>query len=136
MSRVDGRGRCESCRAVFPYEIVHNGFNDSMFAYCELCGTTAIVNVLEAERRLGELPRVLAPIPSIVETAIQPCSCGGRFRGDAPARCPSCYAALSADRAAAWLEAGRAGWQWQRSWAGLYALILGGRVVFDPWLVG
>jgi hypothetical protein len=25
------------------------------------------------------------------------------------------------------------GWRWQRTWAGLYALIIAEKVVFDPW---
>lgn len=43
----------EARRAVFQFEIVHNGSNDSVSAYCEACGTMVIVNVMEAERRLG-----------------------------------------------------------------------------------
>ena len=136
--RKDGRGACESCGAVFPYEIAHNGFNDSAHAYCDRCGTTAIVGVLAIEKRLGHVPKTLAPLPAEIEPLLEGCSCGGRFVGTAPARCPSCHRALSAARAAKWLESQAAGtgngWRWQRSWSGLYALILAERVVFDPWI--
>jgi hypothetical protein len=140
MRREDGRGTCENCGAVFPYEIVHNGFNESTHAYCDQCGTTALLGIVAIEKRLGRLPQLLTPLPSEVERLLALCECGGRFRGVAPARCPSCRGALSADRAAAWIE-GQApgaatGWRWQRSWAGLYALILQERVVWDPWAAG
>jgi hypothetical protein len=83
------------------------------------------------------MPKSLTPLPSRIERLLAPCACGGRFRGNAPARCPSCRAPLSAGLAAAWIEAhapGAAqGWRWQRSWSGLHALILAGNVVFDPW---
>src|SRR4051794_33473838 len=41
MGRRDGEGNC-TCGAGFGYCLVHNGFNDSAFAYCDGCGTTAI----------------------------------------------------------------------------------------------
>ena len=139
MRREDGRGRCEHCGVTFPYEMVHNGFNDSTHAYCDRCGTTAIIGLWAAEKRPPRIPDRLTPLPPEIEILLAPCTCGGRFRGSAPARCPSCREALSPELAADWLEAqapgARTGWRWQRSWAGLYALILGGRVVFDPWKV-
>jgi hypothetical protein len=137
MRRKDGEGTCEHCGAQFPYEIVHNGFNDSASAYCERCGKTAIVGLWKAQERLKSLPAVIVPMPTVLEDELASCSCGGRFRGSAPARCPVCYQALSAELAANWLEAqapgAKQGWKWQRSWAGLYALIFGDRVAFDPW---
>ena len=135
--REDGKGHCEYCHAVFAYQIVHNGFNDSTHAYCDRCGLTAILRLGATERRVGKLPDRLTPLPPQLEALLAPCACGGRFRGIAPARCPMCRNALSPDLAATWLEAqapgARRGWRWQRSWAGLYALIVGERVLFDPW---
>ena len=137
MRREDGRGRCEHCGGHFPYEVVHDGFNDSTHAYCDRCGTTAILGLMEIKKRLGEIPKVVTPLPSRIEPMLAPCPCGGRFRGAAPARCPLCRGPLSARLAASWIEdqapGARKGWRWQRSWSGLYALILGERVVFDPW---
>ena len=140
MRREDGKGRCENCGTVFPYEIVHNGFNDSTYAYCDQCGTTAILGLWGIEKRLGRVPDLVTPLPPEIEQLLAPCACGGSFRGRAPARCPSCRGPLSPDLAAIWLEAqapgAEKGWRWQRSWSGLYALILGERVVFDPWTAG
>ena len=44
--REDGKGHCEHCRAVFAYQIVHNGFNDSTHAYCDRCGLTTMLTAL------------------------------------------------------------------------------------------
>jgi len=41
---VDASGSCEHCRHEFPYALIHNGFNDSAFAYCDACGTTSILS--------------------------------------------------------------------------------------------
>ncbi len=137
MRREDGRGRCEHCGFEFPYELVHNGFNDSTHAYCDWCGTTAILGVWAVEQRLGRIPARVTPLPPEIEMLLVPCPCGGSFRGDAPVRCPSCREPLSPELAARWLESqapgAKRGWRWQRSWAGFYALILAERVVFDPW---
>ena len=40
--RRDGTGTCESCGHSFDYMLIHNGFNDSAFAYCDSCGMTAL----------------------------------------------------------------------------------------------
>jgi hypothetical protein len=136
MSRVDGVGSCEHCGYAFPYYLIHNGFNDSSFAYCERCGRLALLSRLELENGLGRALDVLLPLPLEAERLLRPCDCGGAFRWQAPARCPSCREPLSADMAAEWIERNatgtKAGWQWQRTWDGLYALAIVGRVVFDP----
>jgi len=140
MRREDGKGTCEHCGYVFPYEIVHNGFNDSTFAYCAKCGTTALLNLANLEKRLATMPKLVVPISAEIENLLSPCPCGGRFRGSAPARCPSCRQPLSAELAASWIEGNAPGtargWRWQRRWAGLYALIVGEQVVFDSWKAG
>ena len=137
MRRVDGKGTCEHCGSVFPYEIVHNGFNDSTSAYCDRCGTTAVLNLVGLQKRLVVMPKLVVPISAEIENLLLPCACGGQFRGDAPARCPTCGKALSAQVAAKWMEqnapGAQRGWRWQRTWAGLYALIIAEKVVFDPW---
>ena len=124
-------GRCDTCGARFPCALVHNGFNDSAFAYCEQCGTAGFVSAWR-----DDIPREAhfeahGPVSAATESLLAPCSCGGRFRRDAAPRCPSCHSALSATAAASWLEAqapGAAkGWRWQRSWQGLYSLIVAGR---------
>jgi hypothetical protein len=83
------------------------------------------------------MPKRVVPISKEIENLLLPCACGGGFRGNAPARCPACRKALSAQWAASWIEKNapgtKRGWRWQRSWAGIYALIVAEQVVFDPW---
>ena len=59
-SRVDGYGTCESCESSFPYYLIHNGFNDSTYAYCDHCGRLAILNLAELEKRIGPLPPLVS----------------------------------------------------------------------------
>lgn len=72
-----------------------------------------------------------------IEPYIAPCACGGRFRTDAVPRCPHCHQQLSATEAATYIEGNASGtargWRWKRDWQGLYAIIIEGREVEDPW---
>ena len=130
-------GLCEHCGASFAYRLIHNGFNDSSYAYCDRCGATALFGAwatgIPPNTRLG----LHGPIPPETEERVRPCACGGRYRGTASPRCPRCREALSAEEATAYLEAEapgtKGGWTWQRSWAGTYAIVIDGRLAEDPW---
>jgi len=134
----DQTGTCEHCGKVFDYKLIHNGFNDSTHAYCDRCGTTALINLYEMDKRVETQFNRIAPLPEDVARLLQSCSCGGRFCASAAPRCPACNRELSAELAAAWLERNapgtKHGWRWQRTWPGLYALIIAGRVINDPFL--
>ena len=138
MARQDGKGTCEHCGATFGYYLIHNGFNDSTYAYCDSCGGTAVLNLLTAEQRLGRLPDLVVPIPDDLAHHLAPCACGGRFVAEAVPRCPTCREALSPKSAGAWIEhnapGARQGWRWQQSWNGLYAIVIGENEVSDPWV--
>ena len=140
MDRQDGTGLCNHCGAAFGYYLVHNGFNDSTHAYCDACGRTAVLNLLMMKERLGRLPRRVVPIPRKLEQHLAACPCGGRFRAAGVPRCPTCRESLSARSATRWIErnapGSRPGWRWQGSWQGLYAIVIGENVVFDPWVDG
>jgi hypothetical protein len=135
---MSGVGICEHCNRAFDYRLIHNGFNDSAFAYCNSCGCLAILS------HWSKWPKEAVPgiggIKPEIEAYLSPCSCGGRFRADAAPRCPHCHQILCAEKAAAYIEANAPGtakgWRWQRSWNGnyaLYAVMIEGRVVHDPW---
>ena len=139
-----GAGTCEHCGYVFAYQLIHNGFNESCYAYCAECGMTAL---LDTERKdpltrdssppsASGLPRHRS-IRAEGEGVLLPCRCGGRFKHGAGPRCPGCRAALSPKAAAAWIEkdasGAEKGWRWQRNWAGLYAIIIDDRVAVNPW---
>lgn len=140
MGRTDGHGVCKSCDASLGYCLIHNGFNESAFAYCDRCGTTALFDGWSKAIPVGADLKVHGPIGADVESLVRPCSCGGRFRGAASPRCTRCYVALDPEEWAAPFERdapGTAkGWRWQRTWAGLYAVIVDDRVVQDPWTSG
>ena len=137
--RKDGEGRCEHCGRTFDYHLVHNGFNESCYAYCASCGTTATMDTLYEDRSAEGLPRHRA-ITKEGERFLSSCPCGGDFKAGASPRCPHCLETLSAVAAAVWLEeqapgfAG--GWRWQRNWEGLDSIVIEGKVVRNPWRDG
>lgn len=128
-------GTCEHCAHAFRYSLVHNGFNGSSYAYCDTCGCTALLSEWEVPNGVSVPP--FAPISEEVESILLPCSCSGAFRSKASPRCPHCHRELSASRAADYIEAQAAGtakgWRWQRSWDGVYCIIIENRVTRDNW---
>jgi hypothetical protein len=138
MARRDGVGTCEHCSSTFDYYVVHNGFNRSSYAYCESCGRTALL--YRPEWPLAVSIPFHYEMASWVEEQLPPCNCGGRFRPDAAPRCPTCKATLSANEATQWLEAQAVGtnegWGWQRSWQGLYCIVIDNRVIEYAWEEG
>ena len=133
-----GRGQCSACRATFAYQLIHNGFNDTAYAYCESCGSTALLSCWFPKIPPDSGLKVHGPISEEVEPLLLSCDCGGRFRADAVPRCLKCRAVLSATEARSYIEADhqegvREGWRWQGSWQGTYCIIVGGRVVNDNW---
>lgn len=137
LQRIDGYGKCEHCDARFPYYLVHSGFGESAYAYCDDCGQTSLLDGWRMPPSLGI--EVHKPVAEDKESRLQACACGGRFHGSAAPRCPHCREVLSAELAAAWLESHmpgfRSGWRWQRSWQGLHAIVIDGRAVHDNWIV-
>ena len=142
MTREHHQGLCEHCGKTFAYYLIHNGFNESCYAYCAVCGMTALLDTQYRDRGRDGLPRHHA-IRAIGERFLVVCSCGGSFLAGAAPRCPHCHQELSAKRAATWIERahpgtgmgwlGRLVWRWQRNWDGMYAIIIEGRYVTNPW---
>jgi hypothetical protein len=129
-------GTCENCDQQFSYALIHNGFNDSAYAYCDICGCTAFFSAWEPIPN-GVSLRFHGSIDEEIEPLLERCSCGGHFRADASPRCSHCEQPLSADEAGKYLEANALGtakgWRWQRNWRGLYCIIVEGRRVKSPW---
>jgi hypothetical protein len=130
-------GACDSCGRTFAYRLIHNGFNDSAFAYCDRCGSEASLSCWYDHIPAGAKLKVHGPVNPEAEALLLPCSCGGTFRASASPRCPHCLAGLSAESAGVYIEANAPGtakgWRWQRSWAGMYSIIVDGRWVKDNW---
>jgi hypothetical protein len=137
MSSDLDQGECEHCGSHFGYALIHNGFNDSAFAYCDSCGRTAILSAwFEGIPEEADF-KPHGPVSLESEARLSPCECGGTFRSAAAPRCPSCNSELSARTARSWIEANAPGtakgWRWQGSWSGLYAIVVEGRFVKDNW---
>jgi hypothetical protein len=134
--RKNSIGRCEACQQVFPYYLIHNGFNDSAYAYCDTCSRVALLGWY-SPRPEGAPFEPFKRIKKSVEPYLRPCACGGHYTADAAPRCPKCLHPLSATEATSWIEANARGtakgWRWQRDWEGLYAIVIDGKHIDDPW---
>src|SRR5215472_4842743 len=100
-------GTCEHCLQAFAYRLVHNGFGDSAYAYCDQCGGTVTVDAWSQHPSNLHL-QYQRPLSKGAEPFLKPCPCGGSFRADANPRCPHCKKLLSAELAPKWIEANAA----------------------------
>jgi len=131
-TRMQSKGICDQCGQTFQYHLIHNGFNESAYAYCADCGMTVLLDTLYRDS-LG-IPRHRS-ITKEGEERLLPCDCGGTFRAGASPRCPHCRQPLSAKAARKWIEENApgtaGGWQWQCDWIGLYAIVIEKNVVYN-----
>jgi hypothetical protein len=131
-------GYFDMCGESFAFELFHCGFSDMGYAYCECCGRTALLSGWSQNIPAGAPLRIHEVIDPPTESYLQSCECGGAFRSNASPRCPECHEPLSAEAAATWIEANapgtKVGWRWQRSWVGLYTVVIAKRSVSDNWL--
>jgi hypothetical protein len=136
----DDIGTCDSCSSYFSYQLIHNGFNDTAFAYCDRCGCTAFLNgYCKAVPSAAKLT-IGGPVNIEAEALLAHCVCGGNFKAGASPRCPHCRAELSGDAAGAYIEGNTPGtakgWRWQGSWRGPYCIVVENLRVDDPWRLG
>lgn len=135
MARKHETGHCEHCKKAFGYYLIHNGFNESSYAYCDSCGTTLLLDGWRTPKRVQML--LHQNISPEIEALLEPCKCGGTFKTGASPRCPYCKELLSPTQAASYIEAqaegAKKGWRWQRSWSGLYCIIIEDNVAHDLW---
>ena len=127
-------GACEDCHKRFEYTLIHNGVNSSSYAYCERCGTVAILDLSDSRFPVESLKKsayqVIAPG---VEEHLKPCSCGGKFSAQSAPHCPFCQQPLSAVKAAAYIEQqapkSAADWHWQNNSKGNYCMVVEGKQI-------
>ena len=135
MARKQTTGQCDKCSQPFGYYLIHNGFNVSSYAYCDSCCYLALLDLYGVPQHIPKLD--FGAITPDVEPYLLPCPSRGYFKAGASARCPHCDQPLGAVRAADYIEANArgtaSGWRWQRSWTGLYCLIIEERVAHNPW---
>jgi hypothetical protein len=123
------KGDCEHCSRNYRYMLLHAGFGDFSYAYCDGCGTLAALAY--TNRELATLPATMIrneEIPASWEPFLRPCSCGGTFRKGAAPRCVYCNSILSAEYAGSHIEKNSAGavrgWRWQQNWSDTYCLVI------------
>ena len=136
MTRKLDVGSCEHCGKTFGHFLAHSGFGDCSYAYCDSCGTTAILSAWA--KKMPRLPAGWLTQQEIgveMEQHLGRCECGGTFKKEAMPRCPNCRKELSAETATAYLESNapgtKKGWRWQRNWHETYCIIIENRVVND-----
>ena len=134
----DTIGSCDGCHGEFRYFLVHNGFNDSSYAYCSDCGLLATLSHW-SDRYPAGIKSEYGLISEEMAETLEKCECGGSFTRMAIPRCPKCKHELSAESATEWIERNapgtKKGWRWQRNWQGLYSIMINGRFVKDNWTV-
>ncbi|MCA0201294.1 MAG: hypothetical protein LCH56_10700 [Proteobacteria bacterium] len=127
-------GVCEHCTQKFSYRLIHNGWSNTAYAYCDNCGCTALFHELGPVPTTARL-KVQGRISGEIEQYLKPCACGGKFRAEAVPRCPHCRQALSPEKARGYLEANAAaGWSWQGNWSDFHCIVIAERSVDEPWL--
>jgi hypothetical protein len=107
MTRETSEGTCDRCTRTFAYYLIHNGLNESCYAYCSACGMSAVIDTRYEDRTAEGFPRHRS-ITSAAEQSMAPCPCGGSFKARAAPRCPHCTEKLSATAASGWIEASAA----------------------------
>ena len=66
MGREQDTGLCEHCSKPFGYYLVHHGFNDSAYAYCDRCSYTVILSGWSKTPAAVKL-KIHAPITADIE---------------------------------------------------------------------
>lgn len=135
MGREAEIGRCESCSKNFGYYLIHNGFNDSAYAYCDRCGEVCLLDLSRLPK--GVQIKEYGVIPAEVEPLLLTCRCEGSFKAGSSPRCTHCLSPLSSDKATKYIEANApgtsAGFRWQRNWEGIYCIVIEDRVSHACW---
>ena len=131
------KGTCENCGTEFKAKLIHNGFNESAYTYCDKCGITGFIDGWRTDIPESAELKAHGKITEKTQSLLAPCKCGGTFRCDSSPRCPNCQSVLSATAAAQWIEeqspGTEKGWRWQNSWEGLYAIVVNDRAEELRW---
>jgi hypothetical protein len=76
---------CPCCSETYEIQNYNMGFSDAYEIRCDSCSNTLMVEFyhppMDVLYSLGL---------SVIEKALKPCECGGRFRFKAPHRCKNC----------------------------------------------
>ena len=136
MNRRKDLGQCEHCGRSFGYYLIHNGFNDSAYAYSDTVCSTALLDRWKIPANIPVAIR--GKIKQETEKYLLPAPGGGRFKASSSPRCPHCNQILDPVRASRYIEenaeGSKGGWRWQQSWDGMYCIIIEDLLVRDPYI--
>ncbi len=96
------RFNCPQCHELL-FRVDHSPFYDSYFLYCERCANRAEVGFYDSvyetifSHIITEQEGTALALMRAIEQRLKPCSCGGRFRYDAPRRCHRCFSEVIAN---------------------------------------
>lgn len=135
MNRETSEGACDKCGAAFQYYLIHNGFGDTAYAYSD---STTYTVLLDEWKIPANVPvKIQGKIQKETEEYLLPAPDGGIFRSSASPRCPVCGQVLDPVAATRYIEADakgtKKGWRWQKSWDGMYCIVIENRVVYDTY---
>ncbi len=85
MNRKKDPGICETCHQAFGYHLIHNGFNDSSYAYCDRCGKTCLLDHWHKSIPKG-IKLKYEVVDNRVARLLKQCECGGTFKKGASPR--------------------------------------------------
>src|SRR5215469_13380532 len=131
MTRKDGDEVCEHCQSRFEYWLCHCGMVESMYAYCDSCGKTAVLSEWDKRMpRLRDCPGQ-QEICAAMESYLLLCDVEVVSKKE---RLLDLHI-LSAELATSYIEANapgsEKGWRWQRSWIGMYCIVIEDKRVMD-----
>jgi hypothetical protein len=134
-------GICEHCHKEFKYELIHDGFSEMNYLYCDSCGMTAFFPGLDICKTFGYSSQAELPGHGVLEKKyadlLTPCPCGGTFSGDASPRCPHCLKPLSAKKATKYIQSKKNKYIWKlswgESWKGRFFLVIEGKEIKNNW---
>ena len=129
------KGVCEHCQFAYTFYLIHNGFNESAYAYSESDPYVAILSRWTVPEGI--------PVPNhgkitvTHEKFLKESPAGGHFTSEAVPRCPNCGKSIDAEAARQYIEGvpdrGPRGWQWQGNWKGIYCIVFEDYLINDNW---
>lgn len=129
-------GSCENCNQRFSYALIHNGFNDSAYAYCDTCGCVAS-SLLGREPPTASRFASTARLPRTSSGTLIDVAAGVSFelKHRRDARIADTHSRLMSppDILRRMRQGPRKDGAGNVNWQGLYCIIVEGRSIKAPW---
>ena len=125
---------CEYCKHEFRFMLIHNGFNDTSYYYCDKCGTTALLDIYDDKypKKIDKNGNTI--YLKDIESFLLKCECSGTFKEKASPRCPHCNELIDPEKFSIFAEYNAVeNWCWQKNWTGIYCIIIEDKVIRNNW---